>query len=114
MNVSCDAVMVILVNILKPLFSQIYVEQRGGLFKLGSINPEKGDFLMKWMKKLILTICMAVLLGCPFFSYADEPQTQELNQQQSIASPTDQSADQQMLPAVPAPQEEEQNQDTGK
>jgi hypothetical protein len=69
---------------------------------------------MKWMKKLILTVCMAALLGSPFFSYADESQTQELNQQQSIVSPADQSADQQMLPAVPAPQEEEQNQETGK
>ena len=69
---------------------------------------------MKWMKRVILSVCLAALLGVPFLSYADEPQAPAPEQQQTIVAPADQSTDQQMPPVAPAPQEEGQNQETGK
>jgi hypothetical protein len=69
---------------------------------------------MKWMKIGLWTVCLAVLLTAHIVSFADDPPVSAPEQQQTIVAPADQSADQQMPPVAPVPQEEGQNQETGK
>lgn len=69
---------------------------------------------MKKIKKIMFTVFLATLMGTtPLLSFADEPQAP--TEQQTIVAPAaNQSADQQVPPAAPAPQEEGSTTETSK
>ena len=64
---------------------------------------------MKWMKIVLWTVCLALLLTAHLVSFADDPPAPAPEQQQSIVAPADQRTDQQMPPVAPAPQEKGQS-----
>ncbi|MEI6314182.1 MAG: hypothetical protein WCO89_04880 [Syntrophus sp. (in: bacteria)] len=68
---------------------------------------------MKKIKKIMFAVFLATLMGtAPTLSFADDPQAP--TEQQTIVVPANQSADQQVPPAAPAPQEEGSTTETSK